>query len=222
MSGCGCNTITLPSGPTGPAGATGATGPTGPTGPTGAQGPTGPTGPAGPNGTSVLEVDLSSPTTAQTSYAAVQKSFTIPSNTWRTVDDVVRLEAIFVSNPTTGYYTIRVELDGNIIDMLVSLNDLYIIGNQNFLVLTMDLVLSASGEITPILTSDISVAASYSLNQSGAEGNTYVRRCSAITGLTTTGTSPTGDLDLDVSMVSSAGGAYNIKMFYYKLISMKK
>jgi hypothetical protein len=191
--------------------------PAGIKGDTGAAGSNGSNGTNGTNGTTVLEVDITEHVTDQTTYAAVQKSHTVAADTWETVDDVVRLEAMFVSDDTTtGYYTIRVELDGNTIDMIITLNDLYIVGKQNFAHLIMDFALTASGEITPILDSGLGTGGDYSNNQS-ADLNKYIRRCTTITGLTTSGT-----LDIDVSMVSSAGGGKNIKMFYYKLISMKK
>ena len=243
MSCNSCSNITLP-GVAGPAGAVGDAGTPGATGPSstitvgtvtsgtpaavvdvGTPGaaqfnftiPPG-VGPIGPNGTTVLEVDFTEQITAQTSYSAVQKSFAVPADTWETVDDVVRLECLFVAtDSTTGYYTIRVELDSNVVDMIITFNDLWLVGKQNFLHLTVDFVLSASGEVTPIIVSDLSTGAPYANNQSGATPTRYIRRCSAITGLTTSGA-----LDIDVSMVSSAGSPYNIKMFYYKLISMKK
>ena len=175
-------------------------------------------GPIGPANPAVLEVDFTEQITAQTSYSAVQKSFAVPADTWETVDDVVRLECLFVAtDSTTGYYTIRVELDSNVVDMIITFNDLWLVGKQNFLHLTVDFVLSASGQVTPIIVSDLSTGAPYANNQSGATPTRYIRRCSDITGLTTSGA-----LDIDVSMVSSAGSPYNIKMFYYKLISMKK
>lgn len=192
--------------------------PSGTVGVSGVGGGNGSNGSNGTNGTTVLEVDLTEYETEQTTYSSVQKSFEVPADTWETVDDVVRLEALFVSElESTGYYTIRVELDGNIVDMLVSWNDIYVLNTQNFVHLVIDFVLSASGTVTPVLFSNISLNGSYSDNQSGGDGNPYTRRCSAIGGLTTG-----GGLDLNVSMVSTAGAGKAIKMFYYKLISMKK
>lgn len=218
MSGCGCNTITLPSGPTGPAGATGATGPTGPTGPTGAQGPTGPTGPAGPNGTSVLEVDLTEYPENQSTYASVTKSFAVPADSWETIDDIVRLEMMLVSENVSGaIYGIRVELDGNIIVTNLILNDIYFAPNWNFAHVMIDLILSASGVVTPITVTRLSTGGVYASNYTHSNtGNEQKVRGTAITGLTTSGA-----LDLDVSLVNTASST-NIKMFYYKLISMKK
>ena len=218
MSGCGCNTITLPSGPTGPAGATGATGPTGPTGPTGAQGPTGPTGPAGPNGTSVLEVDLVEYAIDQNTFSAVTKSVAIPADTWETVDDIVELEFMCISDKTSvGYYGIRVELDGNVIQMLPTLNDIYFFPNLNFVKVRVQLALSASGTVIPVTESEISTGGVYADNTStGPITSSPIRRGAAITSLTTSGA-----LDLDITLMSTVTGKF-IKMFYYKLISLKK
>lgn len=171
---------------------------------------------AGTDGTTVLEVDFTEYEIDQNTFAAVTKSFAIPADTWETVDDIVELEALFVSdNTSSGNYQVRLEVDSNLVSIIPILNDVYISQDINFIKLRVQLALSAAGTIIPISEAHTGIGI-YVLNYNGSILTPSIYRGGAITGLTTSGIIP-----LDLTLVSSVTGK-NIKMFYYKLISMKK
>tara|TARA_R110000868_G_scaffold329218_3_gene590082 strand:- start:393 stop:1007 length:615 start_codon:yes stop_codon:yes gene_type:complete len=204
MSFNSCSNITLP-GVAGPAGAVGA------------QGIQGIQGDIGADGTTVLEVDFTEYIEDQNTFSVVSKSFNIPADSWEVNNDIVELEAIFVTeNTTSGYYQVRVELGTNIVALMPTWNDVYITSKSNFLNLKVQLVLSASGEVTPITESATSPGAWYSINWAYEKLSTSIYRGPQITGLNTAAIIP-----LKVYLVSSVTGK-NIKMFYYKLTSLKK
>lgn len=184
--------------------------------PSGEKGASG-NGSNGTNGTTVLEVDLTEYEEDQTSFSAVTKSFEIPADTWETVDDIVRLEMMLVTEYTdTTYCGVRLELDSNVLNLTFSLNDYYVSAGTlvNF---TVDLVLSASGEVTPIFIAVEQQVTDYAGNYSAFNTSGMIsRRGNATSGLTTSAA-----MDLDVTLMSSNTGD-NIKLFYYKLTSLKK
>lgn len=184
--------------------------------PSGEKGASG-NGSNGTNGTTVLEVDLTEYEEDQTSFSAVTKSFEIPADTWETVDDIVRLEMMLVTEYTdTTYCGVRLELDSNVLNLTSSLNDYYVSAGTlvNF---TVDLVLSASGEVTPIFIAVEQQVTDYAGNYSAFNTSGMIsRRGNATSGLTTSAA-----MDLDVTLMSSNTGD-NIKLFYYKLTSLKK
>jgi hypothetical protein len=219
MSCNSCSNITLPGvvGPAGAVGAQGIQGIQGIQGDPGDPGIQGDPGDIGADGTTVLEVDFTEYIEDQNTFSVVSKSFNIPADSWEVNGDIVELEAIFVTdNTTSGYYQVRVELGTNIIALIPTLNDVYITGKRNFLNLKVQLVLSASGEVTPITESATSLGAWYSLNWGSGTLSTSIYRGPQITGLNTAAIIP-----LKVYLVSSVTGK-NIKMFYYKIISLKK
>jgi len=172
----------------------------------------------GTDGTTVLEVDVREYEEDQNTFSAVSKSYTIPANTWEQTDDVVRLEMMLVTEISDSYYGLRIELDGNVVDLMSGLNDYYVTGGW-LIHLKVDLVLSSSDEVTPVLSSvnQEATTGGYAGNYSyGAVGNVINRMGSNVTGITTS-----DPLDLDVSLLSSTTGD-NIKLFYYKLTSLKK
>lgn len=184
--------------------------------PSGEKGASG-NGSNGTNGTTVLEVDLTEYEEDQTSFSAVTKSFEIPADTWETVDDIVRLEMMLVTEYTdTTYCGVRLELDSNVLNLTFSLNDYYVSAGTlvNF---TVDLVLSASGEVTPIFIAVEQQVTDYAGNYSAFNTSGMIsRRGNATSGLTTSAA-----MDLDVTLMSSNTND-NIKLFYYKLTSLKK
>ena len=184
--------------------------------PSGEKGASG-NGSNGTNGTTVLEVDLTEYEEDQTSFSAVTKSFEIPADTWETVDDIVRLEMMLVTEYTdTTYCGVRLELDSNVLNLTFSLNDYYVSAGTlvNF---TVDLVLSASGEVTPIFIAVEQQVTDYAGNYSAFNTSGMIsRRGNATSGLTTSAA-----MDLDVTLMSS-NTKDNIKLFYYKLTSLKK
>lgn len=192
--------------------------PSGVLGATGATGAAGSDGTNGTNGTTVLEVDLTEYEEDQNTFATVTKSFTVPENTWETVDDIVELEMMFVSDKTTtGYYGVRLELDSNVVEINPTLNDFYFSPDIDYAKLKIQLVLSAAGTVIPVSESETSTGAVYANNTNlGSPALASTRRGAAVTGLTTSAAIP-----LEVTLLSTVTGK-NIKMFYYKLISMKK
>jgi len=173
---------------------------------------------SGTNGTTVLEVDLTEYEEDQNSFSAPSKTFTIPADTWETEDDIVELEMMLISEPSDTIYQIRVDLDGNIINMTDAPNVIASLGGRYYHV-KLQLVLSGADEVTPVLKSSqgIVTASDYSNNVfAGQLSQVYER-----VGDPTTGLDPSTDLDLEVYLVSSVTNE-NIKLFYYKLTSMKK
>lgn len=169
-------------------------------------------------GTTVLEVDLTEYEEDQNTFATVTKSFAVPADTWETVDDTVELEMMFVAdNTTSGSYGIRLELDSNVVSMSPTLNDLHFAPDNSFVKIRVQLMLKSSGTVTPLTEISMLTNSVYANNEAtGAPSYGSVRRGGDVGSLTTSGA-----LDLDVTLLSSVTGK-NIKMFYYKLISMKK
>jgi len=178
-------------------------------------------GSAGLNGTTVLEIDTTDYVTAQLTAAAVQKTFSIPANTWQTVDDMVELEIFTVGQRIeSGFHTVYVELDGAALDVgLISLTG-QIFGSAGFepqISIKIQMVLTASGEITPV--SVLSVKEGSYANNIGFSwtfAKDYTIKGVARTGLTTS-----SSIVLDVSL-TSPNASVSHKMFYYKLTSYKK
>ena len=140
----------------------------------------------GTNGTTVIEVDFTEYIEDQNTFSSVQKSFNVPADSWEVNGDIVELEAIFVTDDTTsGYYQVRVELGTTVVALIPTLNDVYITRKNNFLNLKVQLVLSASGEVTPITESATSLGAWYSLNWGSGILSTSIYRGPQITGLNT-------------------------------------
>lgn len=190
--------------------------PAGVAGVAGAAGSNGSNGSNGTDGTTVLEVDLTEYEEDQNTFGTVTKSTTLAADTWETVDDIVELEMMFVSEKS-AIFGVRVELDSNTLEINPTLTDFYFSYEVNYAKLKVQLILSASGEVTPITESNTSTGAVYADNTAiGFPSTASTRRGAAVTGLTTSGT-----LDLDVTLLSTVTGK-NIKMFYYKLTSLKK
>ena len=242
MSCNSCSNITLP-GVVGPAGAVGDAGATGPSStitvgtvtsgtpaavvdvgtPGAAQFnftiPPGAEGPIGPNGTTVLEVDFTEYIEDQNTFSAVSKSFNIPTDTLEVNGDMVELEMYLISEGSdTAIYQVQVELDSNVINITDTFNTIFAPGGKFFYV-RLQLVLTDTDEVTPVV--DSYTAKSTSLEYAGNYSNGVAATKTMRVGNPTTGLNPAAILPLDVSLVSSVTGK-NIKMFYYKLTSLKK
>jgi len=233
MSCNSCSNITLPGVP-GPVGATGATGAQGPQGATGAQGPQGSTGAQGPqgdNGVSIIEIDTAQGalsgsaigTTTQTS-ATTARAFTIPANTWQTVDDMVELELMAVGETydvVGAYHQIYVELDGVAIDLGLPGSVIALSGMEPLMHLKLQLVLSDAGsnKIIPITDYSYQFGNYSNLSSVGINADSYKYRIRGSE--ITMSTAISSGITLKVAPIT-ANAAATMNLFYAKLTSYKR
>lgn len=216
---CGdCSNITLP-GVVGPAGPQGPAGANGINGTNGTNGTNGADGADGADGVAVIEVGASDITTTATALPGTADiSVTVPANTWDENQEIVSFEVNVVAESDIESAIFQIDIDGNQVSMLPTINNQYIIpvNGSRGMRLVLKFVRTGADEVTPILESSFSANIDYS-RPSLYSGHISVSKCPAIGGLTF---SSAMDIDFSMWKGSSAGGS--VKAFYYEVTSYKK